>query len=168
MASVYITIIWGAKTEWIIFSQKVTVMFLYYARAVDNTVLIALSTISLEQTNLTNTTMKERKSSEIMRRHTKMGYSYTMQVKWSWHAIEIHLTSAKPRQEAVRKIFFPIRERRNPKEQWGGIKHRTNNQSGYEVVGGRKNWSNVCQCHEDTPQRIKLIKMGHPQPRTPI
>ena len=87
---------------------------------------------------------------------------------WYWYVIVIHCTSANPRQDAGKEGIFYYWIMIKSKEQWGGIKHRPNNQSGYDVDTRSKNRSNLCNAHESVPQRIALIKMGHPQPSMPM
>ena len=68
-----------------------------------------------------------------------------MKVTWYCNVIEMHCTSANPRQEATQEGFFLIAEWQNPKKQWGGIKHHPNNQSGYDIGNRIRNQRILCK-----------------------
>ena len=56
------------------FIQQVTGTFLYYARAVDSTMLVALSAIAAQQANPTEETMRKRSNFWIMSHRTQTRY----------------------------------------------------------------------------------------------
>ena len=63
------------------FVQAVAGTLLYYARAVDATILTALSVIATEQANPTQRTMETKNNCQITVHRKKKPLSHTMQAK---------------------------------------------------------------------------------------
>ena len=69
------------------FVQQVTGTFQYYARAVDSTMLVALSALKSEQASPTKNTMEEVMTLlDYAASQEEAVITYTMQVTWYWHA----------------------------------------------------------------------------------
>ena len=82
------------------YTQQVLGTFLYYARAVDPTMLVALSAITSEQASPTRATMKNWISFWIMQIHKNRLYSHMKHPTWFQQSTATPRSSANPRQEA--------------------------------------------------------------------
>ena len=87
--------------EKIKFVQKVVGSLLFYARAIENTMLPALNEISHKQSQPTNTTVKNATGSLIMLPHILMAKFVIMHLKWYYMLTQMRLTLYYPKHAAV-------------------------------------------------------------------
>ena len=80
--------------------QKFVGTFLYYGIAVDNTILVAVSTIYSEQSSATSNTAKKSPNSSTTSQHTQMQPSDTNTVIWSYGSTVMLPTCPAQKHEA--------------------------------------------------------------------
>jgi hypothetical protein len=88
-------------------SIKIVGSILYYARAVDLTVVMSLSTIASEQTKGTEKTLGRHTKSLIIWRHTQMQRSNFVYPEWSWTSIQmLHIWANRVHTAGRVGIFY--------------------------------------------------------------
>ena len=151
------------------FIQQVLGTFLYYARAVDSTMLVALSSIASEQAKPTATTMKKIKQF--------LDYASTQEeAVLTYHASDMilaihsdasYLSEAKARSRAGGHFFMSNNNDDPPNN--GAVLNIA------QII--RAVMTSACEAEigamyingrEAVPTRKTLEELGHPQPRTPM
>jgi hypothetical protein len=152
--------------------QKIVGSILYYARAVDMTVLMALSSIAVEQTKATEKTM----SRCIQLLDYLSGQS---DAKVRFHAsdmiLNIHsdasyLSEAKARSRACGHFFLGWMPRDGEPIRLNGAFHVSTTILRFVVASAAEAELGALyhNCQTGIIFRLTLTEMGHPQPKTPV
>ena len=157
--------------------QKIVGTFLYYGIAVDNTILVALSTIASEQSSATSNMAK--KITQLLNYlatnpYTTIRYKRSDMVLWV-HSDAYYLSFPKARSRSGGMKFLCDKP---PSPNNPANFEPTLNGIVYVVC---KILCNIIasaaeaelgalflNCQEAVPTRITLKEMGHPQPTTPV
>ena len=152
-----------------LFVQQVTGTFLYYARAVDPTILVSLSVISSSQSSPAEETMEKVKYFlDYAASHPDTILTYSASdMKLSVHSDASYLTEPKARSRSGGHFYMTTNEDNLP-----------NNGAVLTVAQIIKNVMTSAADAEigalyintwhDIPTRNTLQDMGHPQPPTPM
>ena len=127
--------------------QQDLVTFLYYARAVDPTMLVALRAITSEQSSPTRATIK--KVDQFLdyatsQEQTVLTYEASNMI-FAVHSDASYLSESRARIQAGGH-FFMSKDVFPPPQQWSGAQHSTYNENTHVLGDRRRNCSHVCQC----------------------
>ena len=151
--------------------QQITGTLLYYARAVDATLLVALGTIAAQQTNSTEQT---NKAIAQMLDYCHTHPSATIRYRASDMILKIHsdasyLSEAKARSRARGHFFMGDKPSDQPERGNGAILNKST------IMCNVMSSAAEAECgalydntKEAVPLRNTLTEMGHPQPATPV
>jgi hypothetical protein len=152
--------------------QQIVGSILYYARAVDMTVLMALSSIAVEQTKATETT--------LLRCVQLLDYlACNAEAKVRFHAsdmiLNIHsdasyLSEAKARSRACGHFFMGWQPRDGDPIRLNGAFHVSTTILRFVVASAAEAELGALyhNCQTGIIFRLTLADMGHPQPKTPV
>jgi hypothetical protein len=145
---------------------------LYYAQAVDMTVLMALSTIAVNQTKATKRTME---------RHTQLldYLAHNMDAKVRFHALDmilnihsnaLYLSEAKARSRACGHFFMGWMPQNGEPKQLNGAFHLSMTIMQFVVASAAEAELGALyhDCQTGIIFQLTLAEMGHPQPQTPV
>ena len=151
--------------------QQITGTLLYYARAVDATLLVALGTIAAQQANGTATTTKA--INQILDYcHTHP--SATIRYRASDMILKIHsdasyLSEPKARSRAGGHFYMGDKPSNQPERGNGPLLNKST------IMRNVMSSAAEAECgalydntKEGVPLRNTLVEMGHPQPPTPV
>jgi len=129
------------------FIQQVLGTFLYYARAVDSTMLVALSAIASKQARTTATTLHKV--------NLFLDYAATQEEAiLTYHVSDMVLAvhsdasylSEKQARSRAGGHFFYVKQHSRSTEQRSGFEHRTDHPRGHGICRRGRNRSHVHQC----------------------
>ncbi len=145
---------------------------MYYAQAVDMTVLMALSTIAVNQTKATKRTME---------RHTQLldYLAHNMDAKVRFHALDmilnihsnaLYLSEAKARSRACGHFFMGWMPQNGEPKQLNGAFHLSMTIMQFVVASAAEAELGALyhDCQTGIIFQLTLAEMGHPQPQTPV
>ena len=152
-----------------LFVQQVLGTFLYYGRAVDSTMLVALGSIATDQANPTKATMA--KVDQFLDYAASQEYAivtyHASDMVMAVHSDASYLSESKARSRAGGH-FFMSSDHEIP----------ANNGAVHTIAQIIKNvMASACEAEigamfvnarEAVPMRQTLLEMGHPQPKTPM
>ena len=136
--------------------QQVLRTFLYYVRAVDPTMLVALSAIASEQASPTQSTMK--KVDQFLdyaasQEQSILTYEASDMVL-AVHSNASYLSESKARSRAGGH-FFHVQGCLFIPQQWSCAQHSTDHENNHVLGSGSRNWVHVCQCMQSCPSPKK-------------
>ena len=152
--------------------QQIVGSILYYARAVDMTVLMALSSIAVEQTTATEKTMERctqlldylaGQPEAIIRFHAS-------DMILNIHSDASYLSEAKARSRACGHFFMGWMPRDGEPIRLNGAFHVSTTILRFVVASAAEAELGALyhNCQTGIIFRLTLAEMGHPQPQTPV
>ena len=152
--------------------QQIVGSILYYARAVDMTVLMALSTIAAEQTKATGKTMarcKQLLDYLSANANAKVRY-HASDMVLNIHSDASYLTEAKARSRLCGHFFMGWTPKNGEPIKLNGAFHVSANIMRFVVASAAEAELGALyhNCQLAIVFRDILRDMGHPQPKTPV
>ena len=149
--------------------QQVIGTFLYYARAVDSTMLVALSAIAAEQSKPTKTTMdKVDQFLDYVASQDEAILTYrASDMVLAIHSDASYLSESKARSRAGGH-FFMSSDVEYPSNNGAVLNIAQIMNSVMASAAEAEIGAMYVNAREAVPVRRTLIEMGHPQPRTPM
>ncbi|MCP4744855.1 MAG: hypothetical protein GY874_01760, partial [Desulfobacteraceae bacterium] len=149
--------------------QQVTGTFLYYARAVDATMLVALSAITAEQSKPTGDTLKKtKKFLDYVALHPDAVLTFSASnMVLNVHSNASYLTEPKARSRAGRH-FFMSNNSKEPKDNGAILNVAKIIKNVMSSAAEAEIGALFINSRQAVPTRTALEEMGHPQSPTPI
>ena len=152
--------------------QQIVGSILYYARAVDMTVLMALSTIAAEQTKATTKTMARcRQLLDYLAANSEAKVRYhASDMVLNIHSDASYLTEAKARSRLCGHFFMGWIPKNGEPIKLNGAFHVSANIMRFVVASAAEAELGALyhNCQTAIVFRDILKDMGHPQPKTPV
>ena len=152
-----------------LFIQQVTGTFLYYARAVDSTMLVALSTIAAQQSDPTEETMRRTlKFLDYAATHPDAILTFNASsMVLNVHSDASYLTEPKARSRSGGH-FFMSEDNQDPKNNGAVLNLANIIKSVMSSAAEAEIGALFINSRQAIPARRLLEEMGHVQPPTPI
>ena len=149
--------------------QEVTGVFLYYARAVDSTMLVALSSIAAEQGNPTENTMKKVKQFlDYAATNPEATVTYrASNMVLAIHSDASYLSEPKARSRAGGH-FFLSKNGKNPENNGAVLNVAKVIKAVMSSAAEAELGALFINAKTAVPMRKTLEELGHPQPPTPV
>ena len=152
--------------------QRIVGSILYYARAVDMTVLMALSTIASEQTTGTERTMEKAiQVLDYLATHPNAKVKFrASDMVMNIHSDASYLTEPKARSRACGHFFMGWLPKTNEPIKLNGAFHTLCSILRFVVASAAEAELGALflNCQEGTIFRLTLEDLGHPQPKIPV
>jgi hypothetical protein len=152
--------------------QQIVGSILYYARAVDMTVLMALSSIAVEQTRATEKTMHRcTQLLDYLAGHSDAKVRFhASDMILNIHSDASYLSEAKARSRACGHFFLGWMPRNGEPIRLNGAFHVSTTILRFVVASAAEAELGALyhNCRTGIIFRLTLSDMGHPQPQTPV
>jgi hypothetical protein len=181
--SMYVTPVYGAKTQYAtkdetppltakqcLTIQKVTGSVLYYARAVEPTMLVLLNDIATEQTKATNETQAAtNKLLDYLATHSDATIRYhASDMKLHIHSDAYYLSVSNARSRLGGLFFYG--DKSPHEDNLNGSIHNVASVIKNMVASAAESEVGACfhNSQSGAPLRVTLTELGHIQPPTPL
>ncbi len=152
--------------------QQIVGSILYYARAVDMTVLIALSSIAMDQTKATERTMSRcTQLLDYLAGHSDAKVRFhASDMILNIHSNAFYLSEAKARSRTCGHFFLGWMKRDGEPIRLNGAFHVSKTILRFVVASAAEAELGALyhNCQTGIIFRLTLSYMGHPQPQTPV
>ncbi len=152
--------------------QQIVGSILYYARAVDMTVLMALSTLAIEQTEATKNTMSKCvQLLDYLAHHSDAKvHFYASDMVMNIHSDALYLSEGKARSQTCGHFFMGWMPKDGDSIRINGAFHVSTNVIRFVVASAAeaKLGALFHNCQAGIIFRSILEDMGHAQPKTPV
>jgi hypothetical protein len=148
--------------------QKIVGSILYYARAVDMTVLMALSTIASEQTKGTERTLKKAyQVLDYLATHPNVVVQFrASDMVMNIHSDASYLSESKARSRACGHFFMGALPKDGEPIKLNGAFHTLCSILRFVVASAAE--AELVNCQEGMIFKATLKDLGHPQPKIPV